>query len=198
MFRRAFTLLELLVVIAIIAILAAILFPVFAQAKVAAKKTADLSNMKNIATASMIYSSDADDLFPLQAGKDCSNQWNYNSRVYFPFDWNVASNVADASGCMKRVRSGLSTPANSMMPYIKNSDIWMMPGTSPYVIDTTGDWNNAPANVKGKQFPVSYSMNGLMSEMSTAAVTSPASTPAFWPNIGQKAGVLAGCTPTRS
>lgn len=62
--RRAFTLIELLVVIAIIAILAAILFPVFAQAKLAAKKTAALSNTKNIATASMIYSSDSDDVFP--------------------------------------------------------------------------------------------------------------------------------------
>ncbi len=62
--RKAFTLIELLVVIAIIAILAAILFPVFAQAKAAAKKTAALSNSKNIGTASMIYSTDNDDLFP--------------------------------------------------------------------------------------------------------------------------------------
>jgi len=44
---KAFTLIELLVVIAIIAILAAILFPVFAQAKLAAKKTSDLSNLKH-------------------------------------------------------------------------------------------------------------------------------------------------------
>lgn len=60
-----FTLIELLVVIAIIAILAAILFPVFAQAKLAAKKTADLSNMKQTSTGILIYMSDADDLFPL-------------------------------------------------------------------------------------------------------------------------------------
>ena len=46
--RRAFTLIELLVVIAIIAILAAILFPVFAQAKVAAKKSDALSGAKQI------------------------------------------------------------------------------------------------------------------------------------------------------
>jgi prepilin-type N-terminal cleavage/methylation domain-containing protein/prepilin-type processing-associated H-X9-DG protein len=58
---RAFTLIELLVVIAIIAILAAILFPVFAQAKLAAKKTADLSNFKQIGTAIMMYASDFDD-----------------------------------------------------------------------------------------------------------------------------------------
>ena len=47
--RKGFTLIELLVVIAIIAILAAILFPVFAQAKEAAKKTSCLSNTKQIA-----------------------------------------------------------------------------------------------------------------------------------------------------
>lgn len=58
---RAFTLIELLVVIAIIAILAAILFPVFAQAKVAAKKTQDLSNIKQIGLAIQMYAADNDD-----------------------------------------------------------------------------------------------------------------------------------------
>src|ERR1700710_320165 len=61
---RAFTLNELLVVIAIIAILAAILFPVFAQAKLAAKKTSDLSNVKQNMLATLIYSNDADDRIP--------------------------------------------------------------------------------------------------------------------------------------
>lgn len=65
--RKAFTLIELLVVIAIIAILAAILFPVFAQAKDAAKKTQSISNMKQIATASIIYATDSDDVFPMSA-----------------------------------------------------------------------------------------------------------------------------------
>lgn len=59
--RRAFTLIELLVVIAIIAILAAILFPVFAQAKRAAKDSSALSNVKQIATAGTMYSTDYDD-----------------------------------------------------------------------------------------------------------------------------------------
>ena len=62
--RKAFTLIELLVVIAIIAILAAILFPVFAQAKLAAKKTQVLSNAKQISTAQLLYVNDSDDTTP--------------------------------------------------------------------------------------------------------------------------------------
>jgi prepilin-type N-terminal cleavage/methylation domain-containing protein/prepilin-type processing-associated H-X9-DG protein len=63
--KRAFTLIELLVVIAIIAILAAILFPVFAQAKAAAKKTASLSNIKQVGLSTQMYSADADDTMVL-------------------------------------------------------------------------------------------------------------------------------------
>lgn len=62
---RGFTLIELLVVIAIIAILAAILFPVFAQAKAAAKKTVCLSNAKQIGLGTMMYAGDADDHLPI-------------------------------------------------------------------------------------------------------------------------------------
>ena len=75
---KAFTLIELLVVIAIIAILAAILFPVFAQAKLAAKKTAGLAQMKQLALASIMYAGDYDDgLFTWQ---EClaDSQWNGN------------------------------------------------------------------------------------------------------------------------
>ncbi len=60
--RSGFTLIELLVVIAIIAILAAILFPVFAQAKTAAKKAVGISNVKQLALAVQMYANDADDV----------------------------------------------------------------------------------------------------------------------------------------
>jgi prepilin-type N-terminal cleavage/methylation domain-containing protein/prepilin-type processing-associated H-X9-DG protein len=65
--KKAFTLIELLVVIAIIAILAAILFPVFTQAKAAAKTTAALSNAKQNGLAVLMYIGDADDTYPQSA-----------------------------------------------------------------------------------------------------------------------------------
>jgi len=62
--RRGFTLIELLVVIAIIAVLAAILFPVFAQARSAAKTTACVSNLRQISTSLAIYGGDYEDAYP--------------------------------------------------------------------------------------------------------------------------------------
>jgi prepilin-type N-terminal cleavage/methylation domain-containing protein len=69
--RRGFTLIELLVVIAIIAILAAILFPVFARAREAARKSACLSNCKQIGTAIMMYAQDFDEILPMVASGAC-------------------------------------------------------------------------------------------------------------------------------
>jgi prepilin-type N-terminal cleavage/methylation domain-containing protein/prepilin-type processing-associated H-X9-DG protein len=64
--RRAFTLIELLVVIAIIAILAAILFPVFAKAREAARATSCRSNLKQLGTALMMYAQDFDEVYPVR------------------------------------------------------------------------------------------------------------------------------------
>ncbi len=107
--KKAFTLIELLVVIAIIAILAAILFPVFAQAKAAAKKAAALSNLKQNATAVQIYLADSDDVYPQSAY--------------------CAVGCAPGPG-------GLALPApgaqiysiyDALMPYTKNRDIFTDP-----------------------------------------------------------------------
>jgi prepilin-type N-terminal cleavage/methylation domain-containing protein/prepilin-type processing-associated H-X9-DG protein len=67
--QRAFTLIELLVVIAIIAILAAILFPVFAQARESARKASCQSNLKQMGTAWIMYAQDYDET-------TCNNTWN--------------------------------------------------------------------------------------------------------------------------
>ena len=114
---RAFTLIELLVVIAIIAILAAILFPVFAQAKEAAKKTVDLSNQKQIITAIVMYASDNDD-------RTCRTH----------HDLEPPETIAD-----------LYTWYKPLQPYIKNDGVFKDPSVSdtptlfPYPV-TLNDW----------------------------------------------------------
>lgn len=113
--KRGFTLIELLVVIAIIAILAAILFPVFAQAKVAAKKTMVLSNAKQLGLAQMMYAADYDDIFSPVA--------------HYTPGWEMRSFVVLCLPYIKN--SGLVldpfTPATlSSNPFVLNS-IWAMP-----------------------------------------------------------------------
>jgi len=98
--KRAFTLIELLVVIAIIAILAAILFPVFAQAKAAAKKTACLSNSKQQILGALMYASDFDDVSPV---------------IQYTNTYNVAPPNADRA------------IGQLIMPYMKNLDIFKSP-----------------------------------------------------------------------
>ncbi|MFA0757161.1 MAG: hypothetical protein YPKNTGVA_002694 [Candidatus Fervidibacter sp.] len=68
--RKGFTLIELLVVIAIIAILAAILFPVFSQARDKARQTTCLSNAKQVGLAVMQYQQDYNELYPFGTGAD--------------------------------------------------------------------------------------------------------------------------------
>jgi prepilin-type N-terminal cleavage/methylation domain-containing protein/prepilin-type processing-associated H-X9-DG protein len=102
--KKAFTLIELLVVIAIIAILAAILFPVFAQAKEAAKKTSCLSNAKNIGTALFLYAGDSDDTL-------CQTSWEQS---------NLTPNPSNPSNYQVHW-------TYLMQPYIKSFDIFLCP-----------------------------------------------------------------------
>src|SRR5438270_7383421 len=103
--KRAFTLIELLVVIAIIAILAAILFPVFAQAKEAAKKTQCLSNTNQIGKGYQLYATDYDD--SINAYLECSGQA-------------TAPATTPATLCPNGPSDSTLRPYNArLMPYIK-------------------------------------------------------------------------------
>lgn len=83
---HGFTLIELLVVIAIIAILAAILFPVFAQAREAARKSSCLSNEKQIGTAVQMYTQDYDERYPGRGGNNTNANdlpsWRQTTQAY--------------------------------------------------------------------------------------------------------------------
>lgn len=148
--RRAFTLIELLVVIAIIAILAAILFPVFAQAREAARRTSCLSNLRNIGTGSLMYSQDYDEQL----------LYNYSDGVW-----------ADD----KSENKSLTWMAREY-PYIKNLQIFACPNdTRSFDPKNGGDatqWGASvdPATVgpNRRYFRCSYATNEWLGHEGTA------------------------------
>jgi prepilin-type N-terminal cleavage/methylation domain-containing protein len=106
---KAFTLIELLVVIAIIAILAAILFPVFAQAKLAAKKAVDISNLKQISLALLMYANDYDDSTP-------QSSWEVKPAFGPKIPWDTGSFQVHWTYLVQ--------------PYVKNYAIFVAPADS--------------------------------------------------------------------
>jgi prepilin-type N-terminal cleavage/methylation domain-containing protein/prepilin-type processing-associated H-X9-DG protein len=108
--RRAFTLIELWVVITIIAILAALLFPVFAQAKIAGKTAATISNLRQLGQAAFLYAGDADDVYPLVA-EGYGGIANPTGYTYY--------------GDFSLEKNGPFDPARgSLFPYVKSAEIY--------------------------------------------------------------------------
>src|SRR5262249_30596523 len=103
-----FTLIELLVVIALIAILAAILFPVFAQAREKARGTTCLSNLKQIGSGLSLYLQDYDETYPL-------NQFDAHGADCKPLGY---------------------TWKEAVRPYIQNGEVWVCPSAKHAAINT--------------------------------------------------------------
>jgi prepilin-type N-terminal cleavage/methylation domain-containing protein len=145
---RAFTLIELLVVIAIIAILAAILFPVFAQAKTAAKRTQDLSNIRNLTTAMILYTGDYDDTLPP------------SRQVPRPQDWWAPGMVTWKDVVYPYVKNGGRLPQTNGQFYTTpgNGGIFQSPlNTAAW--SNGGRWFGSDPGDETTRFPRSYAVN---------------------------------------
>lgn len=151
--NRAFTLIELLVVIAVIGILAALLFPVFARAREAARQAACISNNRQLATAVMLYVQDNDETLP--------SMWDNVAGNGQPGGWMFYT------GCDFVHPTRFDPSQGSLFPYVKNGGIFRCPsdpagGTDSYAINAL---LGAP-----------WSSIGFHPGLSDAALTSPAST----------------------
>jgi prepilin-type N-terminal cleavage/methylation domain-containing protein/prepilin-type processing-associated H-X9-DG protein len=159
--RSGFTLIELLVVIAIIAILAAILFPVFAQARDKARQAACLSNMKQIGTGLIMYAQDYDEIL---AG----------NHVGAPHNASGDAGTANAIGFLDTNPAQVSRNwARDLQPYVKNTGIYICPNSIPRSSITPANATyNETTDPRGAN--VSYLLNGIVSTKSLAAIPAPA------------------------
>ncbi len=178
--RKAFTLIELLVVIAIIAILAAILFPVFAQAKLAAKKTADLSNVKQISLGALTYSGDNDDYFPR------NDYLVVHRQSWGPFSFREALGPY--------IKNGLENVTwisdnNTPMP-VADSGIWQSPGAPNYRYQYAANQFVMPSGATWNQF-VGGGSTAYQDQNSDGSPTGKAATPSVsQTQLAKPAGTL--------
>ena len=114
---RAFTLIELLVVIAIIAVLAAVLFPVFSQARAKAKQATCMSNEKQFGTSILMYMQDFDESFPRAVNNASSSK---------KLTVNIAARVV-GDNAFSSADAAIGRPGGFLYSYIKNTAIWRCP-----------------------------------------------------------------------
>jgi prepilin-type N-terminal cleavage/methylation domain-containing protein/prepilin-type processing-associated H-X9-DG protein len=135
--RKAFTLIELLVVIAIIAILAAILFPVFAQAREKSRQTSCASNLRQLGLGAMMYLQDYDDRYvPWYGdGKERGQGW---SSILMPYVKNEQMFTCPSDGLSR------GTPKNPKRSYTMNGD-WYSPDKRGLSRSYTSDNGTGPA-----------------------------------------------------
>jgi prepilin-type N-terminal cleavage/methylation domain-containing protein len=181
--RAGFTLIELLVVIAIIAILAAILFPVFAQAREKARQTSCLSNLKQWGTAVLMYVQDYDETLPLAWGADPGLNGglpNTNLNHAVPPNWRAAFPEGSP-----RYNVATQNWANTLQAYIKNYGMYKCPSTPD--TDLSAAVAAEYATARAIPVPLGYSYNGLLHQYSLAGVEYPASVPTLWEGRGKAA-----------
>jgi prepilin-type N-terminal cleavage/methylation domain-containing protein/prepilin-type processing-associated H-X9-DG protein len=160
----AFTLIELLVVIAIIAILAAILFPVFAQARAKARQAACLSNVKQIGTALMMYCQDYDEI--LAGNQTAAPNATVGDSGY--------ANVTPI-GFMDTDPTLVGRNwARDLQPYLKNTQVYICPNSRPRSGGPGGATSAYRETTDPRGANISYLMNGVVSGKPLAVIPAPA------------------------
>ena len=185
--RKAFTLIELLVVIAIIAILAAILFPVFAQAKAAAKKVQGLSNVKQLLTASHMYIADYDDTYGIATPLfPASINWAWDR--FIPLSGLIVPATPPATA------NAINTFFyNAVQPYTKNTALYTDPMFNPRSPLPAGVFTQAAiTTIPRGATPVTYTYNGLLQGMNASQITNPTGLIVWWPGQGKRSLLGAG------
>jgi prepilin-type N-terminal cleavage/methylation domain-containing protein/prepilin-type processing-associated H-X9-DG protein len=148
---RGFTLIELLVVIAIIAILAAILFPVFAKAREAARATTCRSNLRQIGTGFAMYVQDYDETYPERSGQTFGH-WGYAIQPYIK---NYGLFSCPSNPANKTIATGAGIPGDpgrivcsyGMNSFIHNG-VWLSmaqvadPADRIIISESTASWND--------------------------------------------------------